>query len=117
MLCSICHPVLRREIMERAPRFRTGSVVFDRRRKTWNLLTWEAGKRRTQRIGTLSEYRSKTAAQRAAQSIPRTEIPQPQPQAGTIRVLVDQYRKEKMPERASTRRGYETYLQNQILPK
>ena len=103
--------------MERAPRFKTGSVVFDRRRKTWNLLTWEARKRRTQRIGTLSEYRSKTAAQRAAQSIPRTDIPQPQHEAGTIRVLVDQYRKEKMPERASTRRGYETYLQNQILPK
>ncbi len=103
--------------MERAPRFKTRSVVFDRRRKTWNLLTWEARKRRTQRIGTLSEYRSKTAAQRAAQSIPRTDIPQPQHEAGTIRVLVDQYRKEKMPERASTRRGYETYLQNQILPK
>jgi integrase len=103
--------------MERAPRYKVGSVVFDRRRKTWNLLTWEDGKRRTHRIGTLSEYPSKSAARRAAQSIPKSEIPQLQHEAVTIRALVDQYRKEKMPERASTRRGYETYLQNQILPK
>jgi len=103
--------------MERAPRFKVGSVVFDRRRRTWNFLTWEDGKRRTHRIGTLSKYPTKSAARRAAQFIPMPEIPQPQHEAMTIRDLVDQYRKEKMPKRASTRRGYETYLQNHILPK
>lgn len=102
--------------MKRAPRFKTGSVVFDKRRKTWNLLTWEDGKRRTQRIGTLAEYPSKSAARRAAQFLTK-ETPQPQPKAVMIRTLVDQYRKEKMPIRHDTRGGYESWLRVYILPK
>ena len=35
----------------------------------------------------------------------------------TVATLVEQYRQEKMPKRASTRRGYETYLRKHILPK
>jgi hypothetical protein len=42
--------------MKRAQRYKTGSVVFDRRRKTWNFLEWVNGKRSTRRIGTLAEY-------------------------------------------------------------
>src|SRR6266480_4309565 len=42
--------------MKRAARFKTGSVVFDKRRKTWNFLRWENGKRRSKLIGTLSQY-------------------------------------------------------------
>ena len=39
--------------MKRAARHKTGSVVFDKRRKTWNLLWWEDGKRRSKLVGTL----------------------------------------------------------------
>jgi hypothetical protein len=37
--------------MKRA-RHQRGSVVFDKRRKTWNFLTSENGKRRSKLIGT-----------------------------------------------------------------
>ncbi len=105
--------------MKRAPRYKTGSVVFDRRRKTWNLLTWEGGKRRTRRIGPLADYPSKSAARRAALSI-QTETPQPQPKPEatvTIGTLVEHYRKEKMPTRHDTRGGYESWLRVYILPR
>src|SRR5436309_3513942 len=42
--------------MKRAARHKTGSVVFDKRRKTWNFLWWEGGKRRSRLIGTLKEF-------------------------------------------------------------
>ncbi len=54
--------------MKRAARHKTGSVVFDKRRKTWNFLWWKDGKRRSKLIGTLKEFRTKGAAQRQAQS-------------------------------------------------
>ena len=53
--------------MKRAARHKTGSVVFDKRRKTWNFLWWEDGKRRSNRIGTLREFPTKGAAWSAAQ--------------------------------------------------
>lgn len=102
--------------MKRAQRFKTGSVVFDRRRKTWNFLMWDNGKRKTRRIGTLKDYSSKSAAQRAAQNL-SAGIPQPQPQlTPTVNVLVELYRTEKMPRRAMTRQGYNTWLNQHVLP-
>jgi integrase len=38
-------------------------------------------------------------------------------EAPTVGAVVSQYRSEKMPERASTRRGYETWLVNHIIPR
>ena len=105
--------------MERAPRFKTGSVVFDRRRKTWNFLTWEAGKRRTHRIGSLSEYRSKSAAQRAAQAMqaaPDSEVQKPKTIQIAVKQIVSTYKAEKMPTRYSTQRAYKSWLNNYIVP-
>ena len=70
--------------MKRAARHKTGSVVFDKRRKTWNFLWWEDGKRRSKLIGTLKEFRTKgVAATTSAQSfLPdshRTTSGNPQP--------------------------------------
>lgn len=102
--------------MKRA-RFNCGSVVFDKRRKTWNLLRWIEGKRKTQRLGTLAEYRTKSAAQRAAQQLQMSivDVPKPQPSIA-VADLVQQYRIEKMPTRAKTREGYETWLKCYIVP-
>jgi hypothetical protein len=47
--------------MKRA-RHQRGSVVFDKRRKTWNFLTSEKGKRRSKLIGTKHLYPTKSAA-------------------------------------------------------
>src|SRR4029077_6532026 len=37
--------------------------------------------------------------------------------APTVKTLVAQYRAEKMPARASTRRGYDAWLDNHVLPR
>jgi integrase len=105
--------------MKRAARHKTGSVVFDKRRKTWNFLWWEDGKRRSKLIGTASQYRTKSSAWDAAQVIRNS--PHKQINVGssgpTVNTLVQLYRVEKMPRRIDTRRSYEVWLKNYILPK
>src|SRR5262249_39983376 len=103
--------------MRRAARFKTGSVVFDRRRKTWNFLWWQNGRRRTKLIGSVQQFPTKGAAQRAALAL---QQPEPQTITGTeltVGMLVNQYRVEKMPQRQSTRRSYNLWLENHIFPK
>jgi len=96
-----------------------GSVTLDRRIKTWNFFWWEHGKRRSKRIGTLREFPTKASAWRAAKQLRHSLETQPKTcsTAPTVNLLVENYRAEKMPQRASTRRGYETFLRNYILPK
>ena len=92
-----------------------GSVRFDKRRRTWNYLWYEAGKRRSKLIGNKQQYPTKAAAWKSVESI--TKQPHNISRTLTVQTLVEQYRQEKMPKRASTRRGYETYLRKHILPK
>ena len=101
--------------MKRAARFKPGSVVFDKRRKTWNFLQWVDGKRRSQRIGTLQEFPTKGAAWSAAEALLPAPI-EPVSEASTVSTLVEGYRQEKMPHRYSTQLGYEAWIVNHILP-
>jgi integrase len=105
--------------MKRAARFKTGSVVFDRRRKTWNFLWWEDGRRRSRQIGTASQYPTKASAWRAAKTL-QDSLPNQLTAVSnvlTVKTLVEQYRIEKMPKRSDTRRAYEVWLRNHILPR
>src|SRR5215470_13056679 len=105
--------------MKRAARFKTGSVVFDKRRKTWNFLWWEAGKRRSRQIGTASQYPTKASAWRRAK-IFQDSLENPTKTVNhelAVNRLVEQYRLEKMPKRSDTRRAYEVWLRNHILPR
>ena len=105
--------------MIRAARFKTGSVVEDRRRKTWNFLWWENGKRRTKSLG---QHPTKTSAWTAAKPL-RDALETKEPVINevatvpTVNTLVCSYRAEKMPKRLSTRRAYELWLKNHIIPK
>jgi integrase len=100
--------------MRRESKSTTGSVVKDRRSQVWQFFWWTDGKRHSK---TLGRYPTKTAAWNAAQQF-RVQPPQPQQSsAPTVAVLVEQYRAEKMPTRFSTRRGYNSWLDNHILPK
>ncbi len=101
--------------MLRAQRHAPGSVRYDRRRRTWNYLWYESGKRRSKLVGSKQQYPTKAAAWKAVQAIPK-QLCKAQ-NTLTVATLVEQYRQEKMPKRASTRRGYETYLRKHILPK
>jgi integrase len=104
--------------MKRA-RIQTGSVVLDKRIRTWNFFWWEDGKRRSKKIGSKREYPTKASAWRAAKALRQMAEDQVKISSGapTVRTLVDQYRQEKMPQRASTRRGYETWLSNHLIPE
>ena len=102
--------------MKRA-RLQKGSVVFDKRRRTWNFLWCENGHRRTKLIGSAREFPTKTSAWRAAEPFRRVVESPISDTAITVKSLVTQYRHEKMPRRLSTRRGYEAWLNNHLLPR
>jgi integrase len=99
--------------MLRAQRHAHGSVRFDKRRKTWNFLWYEAGARRSKRIGTKQEYPTKAAAWKAVEHI----RPQPRENGETVGDMMLRYQTERMPQRQSTARVYRSFLHNHILPK
>src|SRR5579883_27008 len=102
--------------MKRAARQKIGSVVFDRRRKIWNFLWWDGGKRVTKQIGAAKQYPSKASAWKAARAF-HTAAQDQASGIPIVKALVEQYRVEKMPDRSDTRRAYEVWLKNHILPK
>jgi len=105
--------------MKRAARHKTGSVVFDKRRKTWNFLCWEEGKRRSKQIGTLVEYPTKGAAWLAARPFNTpTETPKSvMVSVPTVKLIAERYCAERMPSRHSTARVYHSWLNNYVLPQ
>jgi integrase len=103
--------------MKRAARFKTGSVVFDKRRKTWNFLTWQDGRRRSKLIGTLQQFPTKGAAQKAAQAFRPFEAATRSNGVTTVGALAVRYRQERLPSRRSTARVYLSWLHNYVLPE
>jgi hypothetical protein len=99
--------------MLRAQRHAHGSVRFDKRRKTWNYLWYEAGKRRSKLIGTKHQYATKAAAWTAVE---RIKV-KPKATGETVEDVVARYQTERMPSRHSTARVYRSFLNNHILPK
>jgi integrase len=92
---------------------RVGSVRFDKRRGTWNYLFYDHGTRRSKLIGTKKQYPSKLAAWKAVTPM---EV-KPAGHAPTVNTLVAFYRVEKMPKRVDTRRTYDSWLRNHVIPK
>jgi integrase len=109
--------------MKRAARHKTGSVVFDKRRKTWNYLWWDNGKRHSKLIGTAKEFPTKCSAWNGAQSfLPTdsgnlTDVPSNRSEILTVRSLAERYERERLPSRYSTARMYRNWLHNHVLPK
>jgi integrase len=102
-----------------AARYQTGSVVFDRRRGTWHFIWWADGKRHSQRIGTLAEFPTRTAAKTAAQPL-QEKLWKPgalPTRPVSVAELVARYRAERMPARYSTRRSYNVWLDRYVLPR
>src|SRR5262249_12516723 len=97
-------------------RARQGSVVRDRRSNVWNFFYWTDGKRHSKVLG---KFRTKTEAWKAANALGdavESQTKQRNPTA-TVKALIDNYRQEKMPQRIDTRRSYEIWLKNYILPQ
>jgi integrase len=100
-------------------RNRSGSVVLDKRIKTWNFFFWEKGKRHSRKIGSINQFLTKASAWRAAKPLRdaienQVSINNTTP---TVTQLVEQYRAEKMPKRVMTRQGYNTWLNHHIVPR
>jgi len=94
-----------------------GSVVFNNARATWNYLWLENGRRRSRKLGTIAELPTRPDAEKKADVVRRDLRLVARRTIPTVRQLVEQYRTEKMPRRASTRRGYESWLANYVLPR
>jgi integrase len=102
--------------VKRAQRHTTGSVRYDKRRKTWNYLWYEGPTRRSKRIGTKQEYPTKAAAWKAVENTESEQLKATE-DGETVRSVVAQYEAERMPSRQSTARVYRSFLRNHILPK
>jgi integrase len=92
-------------------------VVFNKARSTWNWLTLEAGHRRSRKLGTLAELPTKADALRRAEDVHRELHLHVERSVPTVSKLVEQYRLEKMPRRHDTRRAYDVWIRNYMLPK
>jgi integrase len=92
------------------------SVVYNKSRGTYNFLWWEAGKRRSKLLGSIREFPTKAAAERAAEPLLRL-LNREARTVPLVKDLVEQYRMEKMPQRSSTRRGYDAWIRNHVLPR
>jgi integrase len=100
----------------RAQRHAHGSVRFDKRRGTWNFLFYDHGKRRSRLIGTKQQYPSKASAWKVAETLRKVSTVKTVA-LPTVIILVEAYRAEKMPTRIDTRRSYEVWIRNHILPR
>jgi hypothetical protein len=105
--------------LKRAARINQGSVVFNKRFGTWNFLWCENDHRRSKVIGTSREFPTKASAWHAAEPLRRQlqHVVTNGASRITVRVLVEQYCEEKMPRKAMTRQGYNTWLNHYIIPK
>jgi integrase len=99
----------------RVQRHASGSVRYDKRRKTWNYLWYDGQTRRSKRIGTKQEFPTKAGAWKEVESL---EVQQPKQQIGdTVWSVITRYESERMPSRQSTARVYRSFLKNHIMPK
>ena len=91
-------------------------IIESKTRGTWQLRYWENGVRKQKQVGTVRDWPTKAQAEKANTHLVNlynktvVEVP-------TVQTVVERYRSEAMPERKSTRRGYETWLKNHILPR
>ena len=102
--------------MKRTKRHAPGSVVFDRRRGTWQFYYYVSGKRRSRVIGTRQEFPTKAAAWKEVERKPPVREPE-SPKGDTMAALIERYQNERMLVRKSTSRVYRSFLRSHIIPK
>src|ERR1700676_4303734 len=100
----------------RVQRHTSGSVRYDKRRKTWNYLWYDGPTRRSKRIGTKQEFPTKAAAWKEVESLEIQPNAQSKAVGDTVRSVTTRYEAERMPSRQSTARDYRSFLNNYDLP-
>jgi len=95
-------------------RVKSGSVVQDKRDKVWRFFWWENGKRRSKVLG---RFPTKAAAWADAKPLRDALDVIGERPATKVSSLIQRYRAERMPTRTDTRRSYEVWISNHIIPK
>lgn len=90
-------------------------VVYSRKRGTWHLKWFEAGKPRRRQLGTIREVASRAVAEKAAEPF-RRMLAKPVKVVPIVSVLVEQFKVEKMSTRTSTSHSIKDWLKNHIIP-
>jgi integrase len=101
----------------RVKRHASGSVRYDKRRKTWNYLWYDGAIRRSKLIGTKQEYPTKAAAWKEVERLQFRTTQDQNTVGSTVREVIARYEVERMPSRRSTARVYHSFLKNHIQPK
>jgi integrase len=101
----------------RVQRHTTGSVRYDKRRKTWNYLWYDGASRRSKLIGTKHEFPTKAAAWREVERLQIRQTPKPETTGIVVRDVIARYEVERMPSRKSTARVYRSFMKNHVTPK
>jgi len=101
----------------RVQRHASGSVRYDKRRKTWNYLWYDGPTRRSKRIGTKQEFPTKAAEWKQVESLETQAKPKAESKGDTMSSVITRYEAERMPSRPSTARVYRCFLKNHVLPK
>lgn len=99
----------------RVKRARKPKAVRKEARGTWVFFPIINGKRTTRTLGLLKDLTQKQADQKAEQMLRDMKL-RNEREAPTVSRIVEQYRIEKMPQRHDTRRSYDAWLRNHILP-
>lgn len=91
--------------------------MYNKTRGTWNFLWVEGDKRKSRKLGTLAELPTRTDAVQRAETVRRNLRLTAERSIVTVMQLIERFRAERMPERFSTRYGYEAWIKNHILPR
>ena len=95
---------------------RRAHIVQYKTRGLWALRWTEDGERKTKVIGTVRQWPTRRECEQANRHL-LNMYNRPAKHVPTIAELIKEYRKTDMPERASTRRGYESYFENHLIPQ
>jgi integrase len=99
-------------------RIQNGSVVYNKRFGTWNFLWFDdGGRRRSRKLGDLSELPTRESAQKKADALRQSLRFENQAASLKVKTLVEQYQIERMPTRYSTSRVYKVWFKKHILPR
>lgn len=102
--------------MKRA-RHKRGSVVLNRRSKTWHFLWCEDGHRRSKLLGNKQNLPTKADAWREAEKVHAKLVTSPPtPNIPSVKMVVERYRTERFPKRLSTSLAYTAWINNHIIP-
>jgi integrase len=101
-------------------RYQYGNVIRESRKRGPDIWVYRFydynGVHKKLLIGTVDEYATKRAAQKAAEPLRAIANPD-DPRVSKMATVIAHYVREELPERASTRRFYLPWLNNYIQPK